>query len=276
MKKAEVISIANQKGGVGKTTTAFNLGVALSQRNKRVLLVDADPQGDLTSYMGIEDSENLPVTIATLMNRAINDEAIKPSEAIIKHSEGVDLLPANLDLSSLEIGLINAMNREYTLKNCLSSLKENYDYIIIDCMPSLSMITINSLACSDRIIIPAQAEFLSAKNLNALMKTVIKVRHQINPTLNIEGILMTIVDNRTRLSKEIISDLKSTYGNIFKIFDTQIPRAVKTAESTREGESILSYDKNSKVAQSYRDLAEEVLNYGREKKTRDSNDIQSR
>lgn len=272
MKKTEIISITNQKGGVGKTTTAFNLGVALAQQGKKVLLVDADPQGDLTTYMGFTDKEIL-TTIATIMNRAINDEDIRPEEAIIHHFENVDLLPSNLDLSALEIGLINAMNREYTLKNCLKTLKDNYDYILIDCMPSLSMITINSLACSNRVIIPTQAEFLSTKNLNSLMKTIIKIRNQINPSLSVEGILLTMVDSRTNLSKEISIELKSTYGNVFKIFSNQIPRAVKTAESTRQGESMLSYENNSKVAQSYKELALEVLGYGSKKKTRHTDDI---
>ena len=163
MPKCEVIAIANQKGGVGKTTTTFNLGVALAHAGKRVLLVDSDPQGDLTTYMGIHDPDNIPVTLSTLMERSIKDEDINSKEAILKHDEGIDLIPSNLELSSMEVSLVNAMSREFTLRNCLSDIKDKYDYVLIDCMPSLGMITINALACADKVIIPVQSEFLAAK-----------------------------------------------------------------------------------------------------------------
>ena len=276
MPKCEVIAIANQKGGVGKTTTTFNLGVALAHAGKRVLLVDSDPQGDLTTYMGIHDPDNIPVTLSTLMERSIKDEDINSKEAILKHDEGIDLIPSNLELSSMEVSLVNAMSREFTLRNCLSDIKDKYDYILIDCMPSLGMITINALACADKVIIPVQSEFLAEKGMSHLMNTVLKVRKQINPNLKVGGILLTMVDGRTNLSKDIANELRSTYGTVFKLYDNQIPRGVKAAESSRMGESVLSYDSSSKVAQSYIDFAKEVLDYERKEKTRNSYGLQVR
>lgn len=276
MPKCEVIAIANQKGGVGKTTTTFNLGVALAHAGKRVLLVDSDPQGDLTTYMGIHDPDNIPITLSTLMERSIKDEDINSKEAILKHDEGIDLIPSNLELSSMEVSLVNAMSREFTLRNCLSDIKDKYDYVLIDCMPSLGMITINALACADKVIIPVQSEFLAAKGMSHLMNTVLKVRKQINPNLKVGGILLTMVDGRTNLSKDIASELRSTYGTVFKLYDNQIPRGVKAAESSRMGESVLSYDSSSKVAQSYIDFAKEVLDYERKEKTRNSDGLQAR
>ena len=276
MPKCEVIAIANQKGGVGKTTTTFNLGVALAKQGKKVLLVDSDPQGDLTTYMGIHDPDNIPVTLSTLMERSIKDEDINSKEAILKHDEGIDLIPSNLELSSMEVSLVNAMSREFTLRNCLSDIKDKYDYVLIDCMPSLGMITINALACADKVIIPVQSEFLAAKGMSHLMNTVLKVRKQINPNLKVGGILLTMVDGRTNLSKDIANELRSTYGTVFKLYDNQIPRGVKAAESSRMGESVLSYDSSSKVAQSYIDFAKEVLDYERKEKTRNSDGLQAR
>lgn len=276
MPKCEIIAVANQKGGVGKTTTTFNFGVALSKLGKKVLLVDADPQGDLTTYMGWHNADSIPITLSTLMERSMKDEEINPKESILKHDEGVELIPANLELSSMEVSLVNVMSREYTLRNCLSSIKNEYDYILIDCMPSLGMITINALASSDKVIIPVQSEFLAAKGMSHLMSTILKVRKQINPNLKVGGILLTMVDSRTKLSKDISAELKSTYGAVFKLYETTIPRAVKVAESSRQGESVLSYDNKGKIALTYLDFAKEVLNNEREEKTRNTCAIQVR
>ena len=253
------------------------MGVALAHSGRRVLLIDADPQGDLTTYMGYHNADDIPITLSTLMGRNMNDMDVNPTEAVLHHDEGVDLIPTNLELASMEVSLVNAMSREYTLRNSISELKDKYDFILIDCMPSLGMITINALASADKVIIPVQSEFLAAKGMSHLMNTILKVKKQINPKLDIAGILLTIVDGRRNLSKEISDELRETYGKVFKLYDTQIPRAVKAAESSRMGESIISYDKDSKVAQSYIELAKEVLRDEREKqKTRNTHELQSR
>ncbi len=264
MSECKVIAIANQKGGVGKTTTTFNLGVALKNQGKRVLVVDADPQGDLTTYMGYNESE-LKTTLAQLMESVIYDSQLDTKQAILNNAEGIDLIPSDLDLSATEAMLVNAMSREVTLRTILNNVKKDYDYVLIDCMPSLGMLTINALSCSDKVVIPVQDHFLAAKGMGHLLKTVSKVKRTINPNLEVGGILLTLVNKRTNLSKETIQDLKETYGRAIKLYDTQIPLAVKTAESTSRGKSIFKYDKNSKVATAYEDFAKEVLEDDRQR-----------
>ncbi len=270
MSDAEIIAIANQKGGVGKTTTTFSLGVALAKQGKKVLLIDADPQGDLTTCLGYYDQDNLQNTIGTLMANTIYDNEINAEDAILHHKEGIDLIPANLDLSAIEFSLVNAMSREFTLKNSISNIRDKYDYILIDCMPSLGMITINALACSDKIVIPVQGEYLAAKGMGHLLKTVTRVQKQINPNLKIGGVVLTLVDKRTNLSKNVRNEIENNYGQYVKIYNSEIPKAINTAKSTSTGKSIFEFDKNSPVANAYENLAKEVLSNER---TRIKNDI---
>ena len=253
----KIIAIANQKGGVAKTTTTINLGVGLSKVGKRVMLIDADPQGHLT--MGLGFPKNLRVTLKTMMENIIMGLEFDPREAILHHEEGIDLMPGNIELSGLEVSLVNVMSRERIIHEYISMVRDYYDYILIDCMPSLGMITINAFACADSILIPVQAAYLPVKGLQQLIKTIGKVKRQINPKLEIEGILLTMVDSRTNYARDISAMLKEAYGSRVKIFTNIIPISVRAAEISAEGVSIYKHDPKGKVASAYNFLTEEVL-----------------
>lgn len=224
--RCKVIAIANQKGGTGKTKTTVNLGVGLAYEEKKVLLIDADPQGALTTSLGWGNQDNLPVTLATHMESIIRDQSIKPDEGMLHHAEGVDLIPANIELSGMEMLLVNAMSRETTLKTYLESLKKSYDYVLIDCMPSLGMLTINALAAADSVIVPVQAHYLPLKGMTQLMQTIKKVQRQINLSLKVDGVLLTLADMRTNLARATETSLKENYGKFIKVYQTVIPVAV--------------------------------------------------
>ena len=258
-KKATTIAVINQKGGTGKTTTCENLGVGLAMEGKKVLLVDADPQGSLTVSMGWQDPDTLPITLSALMQKAMNDQCIPPGEGILHHAEGVDLIPANIELAGLEVALVNTMSREKVMKQVLENAKREYDYILIDCTPSLGMLTVNALAAADNVIIPVQAAYLPVKGLQQLIKTIGRVKKQLNPKLKIEGILLTMVDNRTNYARDISLMVYDTYSASIKVFGTEIPMSVRASEVSVEGGSIYSYDPKGKAAFAYMALTKEVL-----------------
>ena len=241
----KIIAIANQKGGVGKTTTTSNLGIGLAKQGKRVLLIDADAQGSLTASLGFTEPDKL--------------EEMEDDYGILRHEEGIDLMPGNIELSGLEVSLVNVMSRELVMRSYIEQVKERYDYILIDCMPSLGMITINAFACADSILIPVQAAYLPVKGLEQLIKTIGKVKRQINPKLSIEGILLTMVDSRTNYAKDISALLIENYGSKVRIFENSIPISVRAAEISAEGVSIYQHDPKGKVASAYQSLTEEVL-----------------
>ena len=264
MTSGKVIAIANQKGGVGKTTTTFSLGVALAKNGKRVLLIDNDPQGDLTTYMGWFEND-FKYSQVDILKSFITHESFNPEEAILHHEEHVDLIPSNMDLSVIENNLKNVYSREECIKKSIAGLRNKYDYIIIDCMPSLSLLTINALTAADSVIIPVQCQYLAAKGMTNLIQSINKVRGEVNKDLKLDGILLTLVDKRTNLSKQIKEIIEMNYGSKLHIYKTEIPLAVKTAESSAYGKSIFEYAKNSKVAESYYNFAKEVIENGREK-----------
>ena len=259
MNSASIIGIVNQKGGTGKTTTCVNLGIDLVHEGKRVLIADCDPQGSLTISLGYPQPDSLPVTLADLMGNVLSAIPIHPGDGVLHHEEGVDILPANIALAGMEVSLVNAMSRETTLKQVLANYSKDYEHILLDCSPSLGMLTINALTAADRIVIPVQAQYLSAKGVEQLLGTVARVKRNINHKLKIDGVLLTMVDSRTNNSKEIASLLRSTYGPKIKVFDTEIPRSVRAAEISAEGKSIFEHDPGGKVAAAYHALTKEVL-----------------
>lgn len=266
VKKAKVIAVVNQKGGTGKTTTTENLGIGLVKEGNKVLLIDMDPQGSLTISLGYPRPDEMYPTISDVLGNIIQESLLDPREGIIQHREGVELMPGNIELSGMEVSLVNIMSRETVLKQYLEHIKKEYDYILLDCMSSLGMITMNALVAADSVLIPVQAQYLSAKGLEQLLQTVGKVRRQINPRLKIDGIILTMVDKRTNYAKEISALVRNVYGGNIRVFKTDIPHSVRAAEISAEGKSIFEHDPKGKVAEAYRELTKEVIAIDKKKR----------
>lgn len=255
----KTIAIVNQKGGVGKTVTAVNLAIGLAKEGKKVIAIDLDAQGSLTVSLGFTEQDKMETTVSTLLEKIIADKPITANEGILHHEEGIDLLPANIELSAMEVTLVNTMSREMVLREYLKIIANDYDVAVIDCSPSLGMLTINALTCADEVIIPVQPQYLSIKGMEQLFRTIGKVRKQLNPQLEIGGILITMVDMRTNYAKDIIGLLHESYGQKINIFESIIPLSVRAAEISAEGKSIYQHDPNGKVANAYKGLVKEVV-----------------
>ena len=258
-KSAKTIAIANRKGGVGKTQTTVNLGAGLARQGKRVLCIDTDSQHSLTVSLGVAEPDKFTKTLATALSHIINEQEYDPAAGIISHSEGMDLLPANNTLAALEISLAGLIGRETVLKQYIDMVKPLYDFIILDTAPTLDLLTINALAAADSIIVPVCPKFLDAKGLELLLKSVAQIRRQINPALEIGGILLTMVDRRANFTREVIASIENAYGGKIKIFAESVPRSVRAAETSANGISIFQHDPNGKVAAAYSALVGEVL-----------------
>jgi chromosome partitioning protein len=254
-----VICLSNEKGGVGKSVSAASLGFGLARHGKKVLLIDADAQGSLTISLGNHQPDKLPITIATVMGNMLSETDFDPTAGILHHNEGVDIMPANIKLADIEISLVSAMGRETVLQQYIEMIRPLYEYVILDTSPSLGLMTINALAASSQVIIPVAPKYLDVKGMELLLKTISQVRKKFNPSLEIGGVLLTMVDKRVNFTKEIIGMIETAYGGKINIFKEYIPLSVRAAETSREGKSIFAYDPRGKAAAAYAAFVEGVL-----------------
>ena len=274
MPKPKTIAIVHEKGGVGKTTTTLNLGIGLALEGKKVLLVDCDPQGDLTKCLGISKPNEISCpTLATALDNIILERDFNPKLCIQHHKEGVDFIASNSTLAATEVSLVNSMTRETVLQDFLNMVKQDYHYILVDCCPSLGLLVINALTASNSVIVPVQAHVLASEDMDNLFKTIGRTKRRLNPHLQIDGIVMTMLDSRTNLTEEATNSIRNDYGHLVRVFKTQIPFAIKAAEAPRKGLSIYQYDSKSTVAHAYKNLTKEVMESARQQQKNKSRNI---
>ena len=269
MAKTKVIAVANQKGGVGKSTTVYNLGAGLAMRGKRVLLLDVDPQGDLTKMLGLRKPNELPLTLGNVMNDIVTGVSGGEHPEVRQHHEGFDFVPGNRTLSAVEVGLVNVMSRETVLRQYVDEVKKGYDYVLLDCRPSLGMLVINALSASDYVLIPVQAEYFAAENMTELVNTVQSIKRQINPKLKIGGVFMTMA-NETNFRKDIVASVKAAYGKHLPIMQTVVPATVRLAEISTADHSIFVHEPKGRAAEAYRTLVKEVMEIGEKQRSKAS------
>ena len=267
MAKTKVIAVANQKGGVGKSTTVYNLGAGLAMQGKKVLLLDVDPQGDLTKMLGLRKPNDLPLTLGNAINDIVAGVSGGDHPEICHHHEGFDFVPGNRTLSAVEVGLVNVMSRETVLRQYVDQIKKDYDYVLLDCRPSLGMLVINALSASDYVLIPVQAEYFAAENMTELVNTVQSIKRQINPKLKVGGVFLTMA-NETNFRRDTVTAVKENFGKHLPVLQAVIPATVRLAEISTADKSIFRHEPQGKAAAAYHGLVKEVLEIGEKQRGR--------